>query len=67
MISIKKMENTQTRDGKEYFIGEILCNSGDTKPTKIGDKYVDNGTQLIEMDTSKIYFYDLDSETWKEF
>lgn len=41
---------------------EIICLSTDSKPT---DKA--NGSCLIEMDTSKIYFFDDASNTWKEF
>lgn len=67
MVTIFKMENTQTKEGKEYFTGEIRCLSTDEKPTKVGDKYVDNGTQLVEINTGKIYFFDLDNQQWKEF
>jgi len=66
MISIYKMENRQTVDNKEYISGEMRGLSTDTKPTKVGDKYVDNGTMFIEINTGKIFLYDLDSETWKE-
>lgn len=28
---------------------------------------VANGSAFIEMDTGKLYFYDLDNETWREW
>ena len=37
--------------------------STDTKPT-VG---VQNGSAFIEMDTSKLYFYDEENQTWEEF
>lgn len=37
--------------------------STDTKPT-VG---VQNGSAFIEMDTSKIYFFDEAGATWREF
>ncbi len=42
----------------------IFGKSSDTKPTtdKIG-----NGSQFIEQDTGKIYFYDEENRQWLEF
>lgn len=37
--------------------------STDTKPTD----GVGNGSRFVEMDTSKIYCYDLTGETWREW
>lgn len=42
-----------------------LSTDGD-KPTTVGDKTIGNGSTFIEMDTGKIYFYDLDNEQWRE-
>lgn len=41
---------------------EAVCLSTDTKPTT----GIANGSQLIEMDTGKIYFYDKENTEWKE-
>lgn len=41
---------------------EGTCLSTDTKPTN-----VDNGSKLIEMDTSKLYVFDLDGNQWREW
>lgn len=45
-----------------YFEGH--CLSSDTKPT---GSNVANGSCLIEMDTSKLYFYDAANAEWKEW
>lgn len=37
--------------------------STDTKPTE----HIINGSVFIEMDTSKIYFFDEDGVEWKEW
>ena len=66
MVSIYKMENRRVDEGKEYITGELRGLSTDEKPTKIGEKYIDNGTMFIEIDTGKLFLFDMDSDTWKE-
>lgn len=41
---------------------EGKCKSTDTKPTDII-----NGSLLIEIDTSKLYFFDEASNVWREW
>ena len=65
MITIYNMENRQTKQGKEYVSGELRGLSDDTKPTKIGDKEIENGSVFIEIDTQKLFFFDADSQEWK--
>ena len=48
------------KDGKEVYYGSGVCLSTDTKP--IGN--VENGTQLIEMDTSTVTRYDAENQRW---
>ena len=72
MITISKNENTKIKNEKEfYMLAELRGLSTDTKPTKFEDDdkttYIDNGSIFIELDTSKIYFYDLENEQWLEF
>lgn len=45
---------------------ELRGLSTDTKPTTINGEEVGNGSVYIEIDTQKVYFYDADSQTWKE-
>lgn len=65
MITIYNMENRQTKQGKEYVSGELRGMSTDTKPTKIGEKEIENGSVFIEIDTQKLFFFDADSQEWK--
>lgn len=66
MITIYKTESEIKKEGKEYITCELRGLSGNQKPTKSGDKYIDNGSVFIEIDTGKIFFYDLSTQTWKE-
>lgn len=52
------------KEGATYDKQEIEYRglSTDEKPTE----NVENGTIFIEMDTGKIYMYDLENEEWKE-
>ena len=60
MITYSKSEYPTSK--LHYFEGH--CLSSDTKP--VGDN-IANGSSLIEMDTSKIYFYDAQNGEWKEW
>lgn len=67
MVTIYKSENTEIKDeGNVMSVVELRGLSTDTKPTKIGNKIIGNGATFIEIDTGKIYFYDLENEQWKE-
>lgn len=58
MITIYRKEGA-IKDKQEV---EYRGLSTDTKPIE----NVDNGTIFIEIDTGKIYMYDLENEQWKE-
>lgn len=66
MITIQKIENKRTLDGEEVISVELRGLSTDTKPTEVAQKKVDNGSLFIEIDTGKMFFYDLENEQWKE-
>ena len=51
------MVTTQANSGSTFF-----GLSTDSKPTN-----VENGSCFLEMDTSKIYFYDADGAEWQEW
>ena len=66
MVSIYKTENTRfTLEGKKATL-ELRGLSTDEKPTTISRVIVDNGSSFIEIDTGKLFLYDLDSQTWNE-
>lgn len=52
------------KEGATYDKQEVEYRglSTDTKPTE----NIENGTIFIEIDTGKIYMYDLENEEWKE-
>lgn len=52
-MAVTKMGQTPT----------LVCKSTDTKPTV----FVEDGTQLVEYDTGKLYFFDAASAEWVEF
>lgn len=67
MISLYKIDNTKVKPDKDYISVELRGLSTDTKPIELNGKVIDNGSIFIEIDTSKIYFYDLQNKQWKEF
>ena len=67
MVSITDYKGDKIKiiDNDEYILVELRGLSTDTKPTKVGDKKIDNGSVFIEINTQKIFFFDADSQTWK--
>lgn len=61
MVSVEK--TVQYINGVACVISTYYGLSTDTKPTE----GVGNGSAFIEMDTGKIYFYDLANTTWLEW
>lgn len=53
-------------DNNKKMEVELRGLSTDEKPKVIKGATVENGSIYIEIDTGKIFMYDLDSETWKE-
>lgn len=65
MISIyQNGEVKKTNEGELLYV-ELRGLSTDTKPTKVGNKGIVNGSLFVEIDTQKIFFFDEDSQTWK--
>lgn len=65
MITTIKNELTRRNGGQKFAVKELRGLSTDTKPTIISGEYVDNGSIFIEIDTGKIFFYDLSTQSWK--
>jgi maltoporin len=55
-----------TMYSKKGMIVELRGLSTDTKPTKLGNKDIENGSVYIEIDTGSIYMYDGNAKQWKE-
>ena len=69
MITIAKNENTKIVGENRYILVELRGLSTDEKPIMYDeeiDSYIDNGSMFIEIDTGKIYMFDLDNTQWKE-
>lgn len=67
MISLYELRNNKIELNDTKITVELRGLSTDTKPTEYDGKTINNGSTFIEIDTGKIYFYDLESETWIEF
>lgn len=66
MVTLYKTEKIENTSGGYRMSVELRGLSTDTKPTQIGENTIENGSVFIEIDTGKIFFYDLSTETWKE-
>lgn len=63
MISIYSQKD---KDNNTKMEVELRGLSTDEKPTTIKGAVVDNGSVFIEIDTGKLYMYDLEHQEWKE-
>lgn len=66
MISIYHTTKQSLGVDDNYITTELRGLSTDEKPTELNDKKIDNGSTFIEIDTGKLYMYDLENETWEE-
>lgn len=69
MISLIKVENVEKyriKPNEEYITVELRGLAEDTKPTTYNGKTIDNGSVFVEIDTGKVFLYDLESQEWKE-
>ena len=66
MVTINEIKNTKLKTDGEYIYCVLAGNSGDTKPTEKEGKKIDNGSFYLEVDTGKIYLFDLQNKTWNE-
>lgn len=64
MVTISNLKASAS--GGKYIIGELRGLSTDTKPTEMNGSEISNGCVFIEIDTGKVYMYDLENEQWKE-
>lgn len=68
MISLYKIEDADRYrvEPNENIAVELRGLSTDTKPDEINGTPIDNGSIFIEIDTGKMFMYDLEGEDWKE-
>lgn len=65
MVTIYNIKNSILKE-QQPLLFELRGLSTDDKPTIIEDNPVDNGSSFIEIDTGKLYLYNLDGKTWEE-
>ena len=63
MVSIIKTDIIKNKEEGKLVVGQYVGLSTDNKPTE----NIGNGSIFIEIDTKKIYFYDEENSTWREF
>lgn len=66
MITIYKNERTKMENGGQLILVELRGLSTDEKPITFEGNRIDNGSSFIEINTGKVFLYDLTSQTWKE-
>lgn len=67
MTTTIKTDVINSSSDKNTITAEFRGLSTENKPQKVGANDVGNGSIFIEMDTSKIYFYDEENTRWLEF
>ena len=66
IYNVKKSEMLNHPNGEVFYLLELRGLSTDEKPTEIENGTVENGSAFIEIDTGKVYLYNLDSKEWNE-
>lgn len=66
MITIQTIERNKITPNDNVILTELRGLSTDEKPTEINGKTIDNGSTFIEINTGKIFLYDLENEQWNE-
>lgn len=66
MITLFKEEKTNIGEEETKITVELRGLSTDEKPTEYDGYIIDNGSTFIEIDTGKVYMFDLENEEWKE-
>ena len=66
IYNVKKSEMLTHPNGEVFYLVELRGLSTDDKPTAIENGTIENGSAFIEIDTGKVYLYNLDSKEWNE-
>ena len=67
MISISEAKRIREDGDDKLTILELRGLSTDEKPTdEVNNTKIDNGSIFIEIDTGKVYMFDLENTEWKE-
>ena len=66
IYNVKKSEMLTHPNGEVFYLCELRGLSTDEKPTTIENGTIENGSAFIEINTGKVYLYNLDSKEWNE-
>jgi len=66
MITIYNIKKVKKQSGNIKFLVELRGLKDDTKPKTIENGIVENGSSYLEIDTGKLFLYDLENEEWNE-
>lgn len=68
MITIynTKKSNIDRVNGEVFYLLELRGLSTDEKPITIANGTIENGSSFIEIDTGKVYLYNIESQSWIE-
>lgn len=66
MVTIYNINKVEKKNGTIKFLVELRGLADDSKPTTIQNGIIENGSSFIEIDTGKLYMYDLENTEWHE-
>ena len=64
MVTIYNVKKTSGENENPKFLVEVRCLAADEKPTSLENGEIENGSQLIEIDTQDVYLYDYSTKSW---
>lgn len=66
MVTIYNVKKVSGENEKPKFLVELRGLADDEKPIVLVNGDIENGSQFIEIDTGKLFLYDIESKLWKE-
>ena len=64
IYNVKKSEMINHPNGEVFYLLELRGLSTDEKPTEIENGTIENGSVFIEIDTQKVYIYNIVTKEW---
>ena len=64
IYNVKKSEMINHPNGEVFYLLELRGLSTDEKPIEIENGTIENGSVFIEIDTQKVYIYNIVTKEW---
>lgn len=64
IYNVKKSEMINHPNGEVFYLLELRGLSTDEKPVEIENGTIENGSVFIEIDTQKVYIYNIVTKEW---